>query len=71
MFRHTGERNFPCKSCTKAFATAYNLKIHNRIHTGEKPFTCEHCGISFAYNSLMKAHNEKYHPEVINKQLLV
>ena len=57
---HTGEKQFECKICKKAFSFFNSLKVHERSHTGEKPFKCKICNETFSYSHVLKNH-EKIH----------
>ena len=57
---HTGERNFPCMFCEKAFHSKHNLVTHVRTHTGEKPFTCDICGKSFSDQAYFANHKRMH-----------
>ena len=37
---HAKELNNVCEKCPMKFATAYQLKSHQRSHTSDKPYIC-------------------------------
>nr|CAI5834575.1 unnamed protein product [Callosobruchus analis] len=46
---HTGEKNYVCAACSKAFATAQQLTKHTiAIHTSERPYGCTYCHKRYA-----------------------
>uniref|UniRef100_A0A240PK85 C2H2-type domain-containing protein n=1 Tax=Anopheles epiroticus TaxID=199890 RepID=A0A240PK85_9DIPT len=59
--RHSTELLFECKLCTKKFAGAEKLKIHQRVHTGERPFECTFCSRTFIHFSDRKRHEMAAH----------
>ncbi|KAB7498104.1 Zinc finger protein 26 [Armadillidium nasatum] len=56
MFKHTGERPYPCTVCTKRFTMKSDLLVHMRTHTGEKPFKCPRCSRAFSQSSHLHVH---------------
>ena len=61
---NTGEKQFACSKCEKAFnqsgPNSKALKGHERTHTGEKPFACSKCEKSFTERGKLKRH-ERIH----------
>ncbi|KIM24789.1 hypothetical protein M408DRAFT_75439, partial [Serendipita vermifera MAFF 305830] len=55
-------RKFLCdfENCGRTFATARNLRLHQRTHTGDKPFACEFpgCGMRYHRPAHLKRHQE-------------
>ncbi|XP_037551757.1 zinc finger protein 25 [Nematolebias whitei] len=60
MQMHSGERNYLCTTCGKAFLTSGELRLHNRTHTGELPYTCIHCGKGFSCKSHLTVHTRSH-----------
>ena len=62
MRRHTGERNYPCPVCAKAFARSDGLRKHlSCYHGGMKPFQCPVCQRSFKGHFLqhLRTHTDE------------
>uniref|UniRef100_A0A8D3EFP8 C2H2-type domain-containing protein n=1 Tax=Scophthalmus maximus TaxID=52904 RepID=A0A8D3EFP8_SCOMX len=53
---HTGEKQYPCKDCGRAFRFHSTLKVHMRTHTSEKPYSCETCGKCFKSRAELNVH---------------
>ena len=47
MLSHTGEKQFKCMFCEKAFSQSISLTRHKQSHTGEKPFKYSFCEKAF------------------------
>jgi KRAB domain-containing zinc finger protein len=58
---HSGERNYVCPDCDKAFYKKDDLTRHSRVHTREQPFSCSICSKSFARNELLQVHHVSQH----------
>lgn len=58
---HSGEKQFKCSICSKAFHQVYNLTFHMHTHNDKKPFTCPTCGKGFCRNFDLKKHIRKLH----------
>uniref|UniRef100_A0A182NEQ2 Uncharacterized protein n=1 Tax=Anopheles dirus TaxID=7168 RepID=A0A182NEQ2_9DIPT len=58
---HSTELLFECKHCTKKFAVAEKLKIHQRVHTGERPYGCGFCHRTFSHYTDRKRHEMASH----------
>ena len=53
---NTGEQQFRCNVCQRAFSQKGHLENHMHTHTGDRPFKCEICSASFDLNSTLKLH---------------
>ncbi|KFP15376.1 Fez family zinc finger protein 1, partial [Egretta garzetta] len=53
---HSGEKQFKCNICNKAFHQVYNLTFHMHTHNDKKPFPCPTCGKGFCRNFDLKKH---------------
>ena len=53
---HTGETEFACNHCDKAFSQLDNLKRHTISHTGETEFACDQCDKAFSQLDNLKTH---------------
>ena len=53
---HTGERNFPCATCGKAFTHSWILVAHTKVHSEEKPFKCDICPKAFKSQNTLNRH---------------
>uniref|UniRef100_A0A8C8VR75 FEZ family zinc finger 2 n=1 Tax=Pelusios castaneus TaxID=367368 RepID=A0A8C8VR75_9SAUR len=58
---HSGEKQYKCTVCSKAFHQIYNLTFHMHTHNDKKPFTCAACGKGFCRNFDLKKHVRKLH----------
>lgn len=58
---HSGEKQYKCSICNKAFHQIYNLTFHMHTHNDKKPFTCATCGKGFCRNFDLKKHIRKLH----------
>ncbi|KAJ6651007.1 hypothetical protein lerEdw1_001195 [Lerista edwardsae] len=58
---HSGEKQYKCTICNKAFHQIYNLTFHMHTHNDKKPFTCVTCGKGFCRNFDLKKHVRKLH----------
>ncbi|KAF1516919.1 Fez family zinc finger protein 2, partial [Eudyptes filholi] len=63
---HSGEKQYKCTICNKAFHQIYNLTFHMHTHNDKKPFTCVTCGKGFCRNFDLKKHVRKLHDSVSN-----
>lgn len=61
---HSGEKQYKCTICNKAFHQVYNLTFHMHTHNDKKPFTCATCGKGFCRNFDLKKHVRKLHDSV-------
>lgn len=61
---HSGEKQYKCTICNKAFHQIYNLTFHMHTHNDKKPFTCVTCGKGFCRNFDLKKHVRKLHDSV-------
>ena len=53
---HTGEKQYECDICKKAFALRNVLD--KQIHTSEKPQECEMCEKAMSSNSSLAKHKQ-------------
>lgn len=58
---HSGEKQYKCKICNKAFHQIYNLTFHMHTHNDKKPYTCRVCSKGFCRNFDLKKHMRKLH----------
>ncbi|KAF6080037.1 zinc finger protein 114 [Phyllostomus discolor] len=63
----TGEKNYKCEDCRRAFAYHSFLMQHMKIHTGEKPYECEMCGKAFRYSLHLNKHLARHMAEKSHK----
>ena len=63
MAVHTedSKKDWPCKLCSKAYATKDRLESHMLIHTGERPYICQYCGDDFNDVANQRAHEKSVH----------
>ena len=60
--KHTYEKNFICKLCTKAFKSSGHLKDHiSRKHNDIRKYNCQQCLKEYIYESHLKIHLRRYH----------
>lgn len=52
----SGDSQFPCPVCNKAFQKPYNLKLHMKTHSPDKPYKCLKCPKTFA-----RCHDKRRH----------
>lgn len=50
---------YVCSYCPRAFASGWQLNVHNRLHTGERPYGCDYCGQRFIRKDYVKRHQVK------------
>ncbi|XP_045781386.1 zinc finger protein 93-like [Maniola jurtina] len=63
MRGHTGERNFYCSVCHKAYMHERTLKEHMRVHGPVWKFTCTECGNGFHNRNDYNKHVKQWHPQ--------
>lgn len=56
MYKHTGQKPFPCNLCNKKYTNKKSLVIHQRTHTGELPYLCSLCGKRCPSKIALKSH---------------
>jgi len=66
-------KKYPCPSCTRSFARAYNLKTHLATHDPNrlKPYVCHHrtCGRSFSRKHDLGRHLVSIHRDETASQI--
>lgn len=53
---HTGEKNFECPICNKAFVQKCSLTRHVQTHSEETPFQCTQCEKPFKLKEYLVTH---------------
>ena len=59
LTRHTGEANYLCKTCGKAFKRLSTLKEHTYTHSGLRPYICKACGAAYSHSGSLFAHQKR------------
>ncbi|KAJ3633719.1 hypothetical protein MTP99_010650 [Tenebrio molitor] len=62
-YKHTDEKPYPCKFCSKGCLTAESLKRHMKIHDKnyvKKKHSCQICFQEFAYPSFLAEHMKNH-----------
>lgn len=60
MRLHTGQKDYKCTYCSKAFFNGPALKVHMRTHTGERPIKCRYCERGFSRHSSRDVHEASH-----------
>ncbi|XP_008071673.2 zinc finger protein 548 [Carlito syrichta] len=59
----TGQNDYKCSECGKAFTCKYSLVEHQKIHTGERSYECNKCGKFFRYSANFLKHQTVHSSE--------
>ncbi|XP_037951562.1 zinc finger protein 765-like [Teleopsis dalmanni] len=71
MRRHTGEKPYSCKECSRNFSTTSSLNRHMAKHTGKKLHSCTECDRSFPRKDSLDIHMRQHKSTDCNKTFLV
>lgn len=59
--RHTGEKNFKCKTCGMLTVTRQALQRHEYSHSNTKPYYCKLCSTGYYNPKYLRNHYSKVH----------